>query len=188
MGPCGPTRSRVVRARRVGAGERCGPGCARVTASAAATRRSRRSAPRHGPPPSRSPTGGAYGRLYAWRSPAAPAGAPSDAPASEVEDRVRSCAWYRFGADTPWVHRAVWDLGVLAVTPDGPPTCRPGSDDDRLTGYRSGKSDRPTSHSGAVAWRRHRTGPADCTVAPVTSGACTGRSRRRGRLRPAVSG
>ncbi|WP_406111557.1 DUF6183 family protein [Kitasatospora purpeofusca] len=62
---------------------------------------------------------GAYGRLHAWRSLAALAGAPPDAPASEVEARVRECTWYRFGADTPWFHRVVWDLGVLALSPDG---------------------------------------------------------------------
>ncbi|MFE6749409.1 DUF6183 family protein [Kitasatospora purpeofusca] len=60
----------------------------------------------------------AYGRLHAWTSLAALAGAPPDAPASEVEARVRACAWYRFGADTPWFHRVVWDLGVLALSPD----------------------------------------------------------------------
>ncbi|MDY0810052.1 DUF6183 family protein [Kitasatospora purpeofusca] len=61
---------------------------------------------------------GAYGRLHAWRSLAALAGAPPDAPASAGEDYVRACAWYRFSADTPWFHRVVWDLGVLAVSPD----------------------------------------------------------------------
>ncbi|KJY35524.1 DUF6183 family protein [Streptomyces sp. NRRL S-495] len=61
---------------------------------------------------------GAYGRLHAWRSLAALAGAPPDAPPSEVEAHVRACAWYRFGAETPWFHRVVWDLGVLAVSPD----------------------------------------------------------------------
>ncbi|WP_327074727.1 DUF6183 family protein [Kitasatospora purpeofusca] len=61
---------------------------------------------------------GAYGRLHARRSLAALAGAPPDAPPSEVEARVRECTWYRFGADTPWFHRVVWDLGVLAVTQD----------------------------------------------------------------------
>ncbi|MFJ4667084.1 DUF6183 family protein [Kitasatospora purpeofusca] len=60
----------------------------------------------------------AYGRLHAWRSLAALAGAPSDAPASAVEARVRACTWYRFGADTPWFHRVVWDLGVLALSQD----------------------------------------------------------------------
>ncbi|MER5351474.1 DUF6183 family protein [Kitasatospora sp. NPDC002551] len=61
---------------------------------------------------------GAYGRLRAWRSLAALAGAPADASAGEVEEYVRGCAWYRFGAATPWFHRVVWDLGVLAVAPD----------------------------------------------------------------------
>ncbi|SDT29891.1 hypothetical protein SAMN05216371_1815 [Streptomyces sp. TLI_053] len=62
---------------------------------------------------------GAYGRLHAWRSLAALAGAPADAPPSEVEASVRACSWYCFGADTPWFHRVVWDLGVLTVSPDG---------------------------------------------------------------------
>ncbi|MFF7588983.1 DUF6183 family protein [Kitasatospora purpeofusca] len=46
------------------------------------------------------------------------AGAPPDAPPSEVEARVRERTWHRFGADTPWFHRVVWDLGVLALSPD----------------------------------------------------------------------
>ncbi|WP_344339967.1 DUF6183 family protein [Kitasatospora putterlickiae] len=62
---------------------------------------------------------GAYGRLHAWRSLAALAGAPADASPGEVEEHVRGCAWYRFGAATPWFHRVVWDLGVLAVARDG---------------------------------------------------------------------
>ncbi|MFB7471783.1 DUF6183 family protein [Kitasatospora sp. NPDC056184] len=61
---------------------------------------------------------GAYGRLQAWRSLAALAGAPADASAGEAEEYVRGGAWYRFGAATPWFHRVVWDLGVLAVAPD----------------------------------------------------------------------
>ncbi|MFJ8433160.1 DUF6183 family protein [Kitasatospora sp. NPDC094019] len=62
---------------------------------------------------------GAYGRLGAWHSLTALAGISADAPPSEVEARVRACTWYRFGADTPWFHRVVWDLGVLTVSPDG---------------------------------------------------------------------
>ncbi|MFF2655851.1 DUF6183 family protein [Kitasatospora sp. NPDC058032] len=61
---------------------------------------------------------GAYGQLHAWRALAALAGARADASPGEVEEHVRRCAWYRFGADTPWFHRVVWDLGVLAVGPD----------------------------------------------------------------------
>ncbi|MFE7193359.1 DUF6183 family protein [Kitasatospora sp. NPDC057541] len=61
---------------------------------------------------------GAYGRLHAWRALAGLAGARADASPGEVEEHVRRFAWYRFGADTPWFHRVVWDLGVLAVGPD----------------------------------------------------------------------
>ncbi|MFE6872400.1 DUF6183 family protein [Kitasatospora sp. NPDC057692] len=61
---------------------------------------------------------GAYGRLHAWRALAELAGAPADASPGELEEHVRRCAWYRFAADTPWFHRVVWDLGVLAVGQD----------------------------------------------------------------------
>nr|BEK69613.1 hypothetical protein KPHV_68400 [Kitasatospora purpeofusca] len=117
-------------AERGGARPECGRergaarACARATGSAVANwgdpRRSWKIASRRGLSSSRSRTGryGAYGQLHVWPSLASLAGAPTDAPASEVEAPVRACARYRFGADTPWFHRVVWELGVLAVSPD----------------------------------------------------------------------
>ncbi|WP_375340969.1 DUF6183 family protein [Kitasatospora purpeofusca] len=97
-----------------------GPGHCLGSGELGRPRRSRKVASRRGLSSSRSRTGrcGAYGQLHVWPSLASPAGAPTDAPASEVEAPVRACARYRFGADTPWFHRVVWDVGVLAVSPD----------------------------------------------------------------------
>ncbi|MEV0191049.1 DUF6183 family protein [Kitasatospora purpeofusca] len=95
-------------------------------------RRSRKVASRRGLSSSRSRTGrcGACGQLHVRPSPASPAGAPTDAPASEVEAPVRACARCRFGADTPRLHRVVRDLGVSAVFPGRPRLGRPDSNGD----------------------------------------------------------
>ncbi|MFI5912105.1 DUF6183 family protein [Dactylosporangium sp. NPDC051541] len=62
---------------------------------------------------------GAYGRLAAWRSVAALAGAPPAASAAEVEEAVRACAWYGFAGASEWFQRVAWDIGIAAVTADG---------------------------------------------------------------------
>ncbi|MEE1786189.1 DUF6183 family protein [Streptomyces sp. SP17BM10] len=61
---------------------------------------------------------GAHGRLAAWRSLAALAGAPGDATPAEVERRVAACSWYGFRAWTDWFNCDLWDLGLAALSPD----------------------------------------------------------------------
>ncbi|MFD7908478.1 DUF6183 family protein [Kitasatospora sp. NPDC059747] len=61
---------------------------------------------------------GAHGRLAAWRSLAALAGAPGDATPAEVERRVATCAWYGFRAWTDWFNCDLWDLGLATLSPD----------------------------------------------------------------------
>lgn len=62
---------------------------------------------------------GAYGRLAAWRSLAGLCGAPEGASAEEVEARASECAWYAFDAPTDWFEQVAWDIGLVAVSPDG---------------------------------------------------------------------
>ncbi|MEV8517225.1 DUF6183 family protein [Dactylosporangium sp. NPDC051484] len=62
---------------------------------------------------------GAYGRLAAWQSVAALAGARTGAPISEVEAAVQACAWYSFAGASDWFQRVAWDIGLAAVSPDG---------------------------------------------------------------------
>jgi hypothetical protein len=62
---------------------------------------------------------GAYGRLAAWQSLAALAGAPQDAPFAEAESLVRESTWYGFDAETAWFDQVAWDFGIAALAPDG---------------------------------------------------------------------
>ncbi|MDI3420006.1 DUF6183 family protein [Streptomyces luteolus] len=62
---------------------------------------------------------GAYGRLEAWRSLAALAGAPESAGFPGVEARARACTWYAFESDARWFEQVAWDFGLLAHTDDG---------------------------------------------------------------------
>lgn len=61
---------------------------------------------------------GAYGRLYAWQSLAALAGAPPDAPPADVEALARACAWLSFAECTDWFASVAWDIGLAVVSPD----------------------------------------------------------------------
>ncbi|SNT63390.1 hypothetical protein SAMN05421812_11583 [Asanoa hainanensis] len=61
---------------------------------------------------------GAYGRLAAWRSVAALAGAPVDASVAEVDQVAHAAAWYQFGARNDWFEQVAWDVGLVAVTAD----------------------------------------------------------------------
>ncbi|MGA5820381.1 DUF6183 family protein [Kitasatospora sp. NPDC094028] len=58
---------------------------------------------------------GAYGRLAAWRSLAALAGAAPGASPEEVVRRVNGCAWYGFAVSTDWWNEDFMDFGVLAL-------------------------------------------------------------------------
>lgn len=62
---------------------------------------------------------GAYSRLYAWRSLAALAGASEDAGPEEVAALAQQCTWYRFDAGSAWYTHVFWDIGLVAVRPDG---------------------------------------------------------------------
>ncbi|MFC5718587.1 DUF6183 family protein [Streptomyces gamaensis] len=62
---------------------------------------------------------GAYGRLAAWQSLAALSGVPEHASSEEIEQAALACDWYSFGAGTKWFYNVMWDIGLVAVTPDG---------------------------------------------------------------------
>jgi uncharacterized protein (TIGR02996 family) len=62
---------------------------------------------------------GAYGRRAAWESLAGLAGAPPGAGVEAVAEVARRCLWVEFDADSGWFDHIAWDLGLLAVRPDG---------------------------------------------------------------------
>ncbi|WP_405977715.1 DUF6183 family protein [Streptomyces sp. NBC_00158] len=63
--------------------------------------------------------GGAYGRMWAWRSMAGLAGAAPGADAEEVERLARATTWFRFEADSGWFHNEIGsDYGIAALSPD----------------------------------------------------------------------
>ncbi|UYQ60865.1 DUF6183 family protein [Streptomyces peucetius] len=62
---------------------------------------------------------GAYGRLAAWRSLGALAGAPADAPIGRTAELVEQTHWFRLGTSSPWFQEVAWDLAVAAVRPGG---------------------------------------------------------------------
>lgn len=62
---------------------------------------------------------GAYGRLLAWRSAGALAGAAPDASAADVEAAAHGSAWYSFAGASDWFDRVAWDIGLAVVSPDG---------------------------------------------------------------------
>jgi uncharacterized protein (TIGR02996 family) len=61
---------------------------------------------------------GAYGRLQGWHSLAGLVGATGDdvEAAADLADR---CLWVSFGAASGWFYQVTWDVGLLAVRPDG---------------------------------------------------------------------
>jgi len=61
---------------------------------------------------------GAYGRLFAWRSVAALAGAPPEATAAEVQAVALSCSWHSYGGAGDWFEQVAWDVGLAVVSPD----------------------------------------------------------------------
>lgn len=63
--------------------------------------------------------GGAYGRRAAWTSFGALAGMDADAKVTSVAEASASCAWLTFRAAGPWFHDVAWDLGIVALRPDG---------------------------------------------------------------------
>ncbi|PYI57480.1 DUF6183 family protein [Paenibacillus flagellatus] len=61
----------------------------------------------------------AYGRLDAWRSAMALAGVPDDADIPSAIERIEGCHWSYFEAPTPWFRQVAWDVGIVALRPDG---------------------------------------------------------------------
>jgi hypothetical protein len=62
--------------------------------------------------------GGAYGRLAAWASAAALAGAPPGVAVAELAGLVERCEWLSFLSDSDWFEKVAWDLGLVAIRPD----------------------------------------------------------------------
>ncbi|MBX3222945.1 MAG: hypothetical protein KF795_20710 [Labilithrix sp.] len=63
--------------------------------------------------------GGAYGRLAAWTTLGALVGAPADADVDAIAALCPTAAFLTFRAPGPWFHDVAWDLGALALRPDG---------------------------------------------------------------------
>lgn len=61
----------------------------------------------------------AYGRLHAWQSLAALAGAAPDEQIGPVTEWVRAGRWFHFEAPTDWFYHAGWDVGIAVLRPDG---------------------------------------------------------------------
>lgn len=63
--------------------------------------------------------GGAYGRLHAWQSIAALAGAPNAATPDEVASLARACRWFALGTTSNWFWD-VWEPSDVALACIGP--------------------------------------------------------------------
>ncbi|HVH42814.1 MAG TPA: DUF6183 family protein [Labilithrix sp.] len=63
--------------------------------------------------------GGAYGRLAAWTSLGALVGAPEGADVLTIDKLATTSAFLTFRAGGPWFYDVAWDLGALALRPDG---------------------------------------------------------------------
>lgn len=63
--------------------------------------------------------GGAYGRRAAWTSMGALVGAPADAAVDAVDALADRAAFLTFSAPDGWFYDVAWDLGVVALRPDG---------------------------------------------------------------------
>ena len=60
-----------------------------------------------------------YGRIEAWRSGGALVGADKDADIHEIASLASKCVWFCIIAKSKWFHNIFWDLGLLALRPDG---------------------------------------------------------------------
>ncbi len=61
---------------------------------------------------------GAYGRLAAWESFAALAGAGEVDALEAVAERARACRWITFHAASDWYYDIAWDIGLAVLRPD----------------------------------------------------------------------
>jgi hypothetical protein len=62
---------------------------------------------------------GGYGRLAMWRSVAALVGADEQDPVEAVAALAERCRWLSFDATSAWFFQVAWDIGLVAVRPDG---------------------------------------------------------------------
>jgi uncharacterized protein (TIGR02996 family) len=62
---------------------------------------------------------GAHGRLAMWQSIAGLAGARPGEDIDTVARLAERCMWVYFDAASSWFHQLGWDLGVMALRPDG---------------------------------------------------------------------
>ena len=63
--------------------------------------------------------GGAYGRRAAWISLGSLVDAREDASPALIDERAAACTFLMFGASGGWWNDVAWDIGALAVRPDG---------------------------------------------------------------------
>lgn len=63
--------------------------------------------------------GGAYGRLAAWKSAGSLAGTDSGTSVEETAAQASVCAWHFFNAKSAWFYDIAWDVGLLALRPNG---------------------------------------------------------------------
>lgn len=62
---------------------------------------------------------GAYGRLAAWQSAGTLAGAATNASIGQVASFISDCAWFSCRTKAGWFYDVAWDVGLLALRPDG---------------------------------------------------------------------
>jgi hypothetical protein len=65
------------------------------------------------------PPRGAHGRLAAWQSLAGLVGARDDASVETIAALAKQCTWWEFTAENDWFFQVAWDLGLLALRPQG---------------------------------------------------------------------
>jgi hypothetical protein len=61
----------------------------------------------------------ANGRYRTWKSLSGLCGAPREASVEEINALCEQCQWFGFSADGTWFHNVAWDLGLIALRPDG---------------------------------------------------------------------
>jgi hypothetical protein len=62
---------------------------------------------------------GAHGRLAAWQSLAGLVGARDDASVEAIAALAKQCTWWEFTAENGWFFQVAWDLGLVALRPQG---------------------------------------------------------------------
>jgi hypothetical protein len=62
---------------------------------------------------------GAYGRLNAWRTVGALAGAQPDAAIEQAAELVEQARWFSFESNARWFYSVAWDIGLVALGADG---------------------------------------------------------------------